>query len=111
MSGFHRVSVIRVACVWTVLPNVGVAETFVAKLLGKRFFIHAAIVSGAGCENAASKDDYAPSALMGADAERARRLQERRSLVSWLAGQASPVRRAAYLGEDPYRRGRAPGLA
>ena len=97
MRSFHVMRVVGVVSARGILPNVGAAKSLPLQLFRQLLLVHRHILhlvalswslwiqSGRALrpsihELPSSRHDNAPSALMGADAERARRLQERSSL-------------------------------
>ena len=97
VCGFRVMRMLRIKRVRLILPNIGMAKSLALQLLRQLSLVQTRIppfVEGSvpsvlqpftlssqlRRQHFASKHGYAPSALMGADAERACRLQERRSL-------------------------------
>jgi hypothetical protein len=96
VCGLRVMRMLRIKRVRLILPNIGMAKSLALQLLRQLSLVQTRIppfVEGSvpsvlqpftlssqlRRQHFASKHGYAPSALMGADAERACRLQERRS--------------------------------
>jgi hypothetical protein len=90
---------LRVKCVRRILPNICVGKSFALQLLDQLSLVHTPDSTSrlAPAHILSPKHGRAPSALMGADAERAYRLQERSSLFLLALAQAGNRQRSFCL--------------